>query len=139
MKTLRSDKRISYLRAALGVALIFSLAGCATTAPVTTPTGTGTPLTTVQVDVLNGLKTIRSGVEAAVKVFNAGYQVGDFTDKQRTDLSILYAKYQQADAIAANLLVTTTDTTPAEIVGHVTMIAGDVIKFVQSLNPGANP
>ena len=84
----------------------------------------------------NSLQTIRTSVEVSLKVFNAGYQAGQFNDLQRTQLATLYGKYTAADKIAAEALLATTTTDPAAIVAQVTIIASDVLKFVQSLKGG---
>jgi hypothetical protein len=86
---------------------------------------------------LNSLQGIRDAVTTSLKVFNAGYQAGQFTDAQRTQLQVLYQKYLDADKIAAEALgVTTSATDPAAIIQQVTIFAGDVMKFVQSLKKG---
>jgi len=119
-----THRRYSCLRAA-GVqlaALIFLLvaSGCATT-------------TTAQQNAFNGLKTIRVGVEATLGIFNAGYQAGTYSEAQRTQLKGLYEKYLAADTIAANTLKATTTTDPGTIISQVTVVAADVIRFIQSL------
>ena len=111
-------------RAIAASAGILLLIACATT-------------TTAQLDAFNALKTIRVSVVAAVGVFNAGYQAGQFTEAQRTSLETLYNKYIAADAVAATALQATTTTDPTAIVQSVTVLAGDVLKFVQLLRPPA--
>lgn len=88
---------------------------------------------TAQQNAFNGLKTIRVGVEGALTVFNAGYQAGIYTEAQRTQLQTLYVKYLAADKIAAEALGASLQTDPATIVGKVTVVAADVIRFVQLL------
>jgi cobalamin biosynthesis Mg chelatase CobN len=109
-------------RALVVLAVVLTLASCATT-------------NTVQLDAFNGLKTIRISVLAATTVFKAGYDAGQFSEAQRTQLGELYNKYLAADTIAATTLQTTTTTDPAQIVGQVTILAGEVLKFVSSLSP----
>jgi hypothetical protein len=111
-------------RAAACVAALIFLSSCATT-------------TTAQQDVFNGLKTVRAGVEATLKVFNAGYQAGTYSDAQRTQLSVLYGKYLAADRIAAEALAATTTVDPGQILAQVTVLAADVINFVQTLKGSA--
>lgn len=84
----------------------------------------------------NSLKTLRASVEASLKVFNAGYQAGQFSEFQRSQVGVLYDKYLAADRIAAQALATTTETDPAAIVARVTIIAAEVLKFVQTLKTG---
>lgn len=125
MNQSRAHTRVLLPRAGAFLALIFLLvaSGCATT-------------TTAQQDAFNGLKTIRVGVEASLKVFNAGYQAGTYSELQRTQVGNLYAKYLAADKIAAEALGATMTTDPATIVARVTVLAGDVISFVQNLRQG---
>jgi hypothetical protein len=83
---------------------------------------------------LNSLQGIRESVVASVKVFNTGYQAGQFNELQRTQLGTLYTKYLAADKIAAEALGATTvggDTNA--LVSQVTIVAADVLRFVQSL------
>lgn len=112
----------------LSLALVIALV-----APPFSPVAcTTTQVATAQTDALNGLKTIRASVEAAVKIFNVGYQAGTYNEAQRTQLGILYAKYLAADTATATALnVSTSDT--ATIVANVTSLAGAVLTFVQSL------
>lgn len=124
MNQSRAHTRVLLPRAGAFLALIFLLAACKTTTPA-------------QVDAFNGLKTLRVSVEASLKVFNAGYQAGTYTELQRTQVGNLYAKYLAADKIAAGLLGATTHADPAQVLADVTVVAGDVIRFVQSLKGGA--
>jgi hypothetical protein len=82
---------------------------------------------------LNSLQTTRAAVEAAVKVFNTGYQSGQYGEIPRTQLKTLYSQYLAADTVAANLLTATTETNISAVIGDVTVAAGNVIAFVQSL------
>lgn len=107
-------------RVALLIVIMLVASGCATT-------------TTAQQNAFNGLKTIRVGVEGALAVFNAGYQAGTYTEAQREKLRALYTKYLAADKIAAEALLATTTTDPATIVSRITVVAADVIRFVQEL------
>jgi hypothetical protein len=107
--------------------LVLALASC--TASTTTTVGVGA----VRQDVFNGLKTIRIGVEGALAVFNAGYQAGTYSEAQRTALGALYQKYLLADTAAADALKATSTTDPATIIGGVTVVAADVIRFIQAL------
>lgn len=102
--------------------LITFLAACASATP--------------QRVALNSLQGIRDTVTASLSVFNAGYQAGQFSEEQRTSLGILYGKYIAADTFAANALIVTTSTDTSAIVGQVTIVASDVIKFVQALKGG---
>jgi hypothetical protein len=120
MNALRSSYR---LRAIAGAVALTFLTSCATT-------------TTAQQDAFKGLKTIRVGVEATLKVFNVGYQAGTYSELQRTQVGNLYAKYLAADKIAAEALSATTTTDPGAIIAQVTAIAGDVVNFVTSLKKG---
>lgn len=126
MKDTPRHTRVLLPRAGAFLALIFLLAasGCATT-------------TTAQQDAFNGLKTLRAGVEGTLKVFNAGYQAGTYSELQRTQVGVLYAKYLAADKIAAQALATTTLTDPAQIISNTTVIAADVINFIRNLKSGA--
>src|SRR5271169_1011258 len=110
--------------AASAVILALLIAGCATT-------------TTAQLDAFNALKTIRVSVVAAVGVFNVGYQAGQFNEVQRTQLGTLYNKYIAADAVAATALQATTTTDPTTIVQSVTVLAADVLNFIQLLKTPA--
>jgi hypothetical protein len=86
---------------------------------------------------LNSLQGIRDSVVTAVKVFNVGYQAGQYNDTQRAQLQVLYQKYLDADKIAAEALgATTVVGDPNSVVQQVTILAGDVMKFVQSLKKG---
>jgi hypothetical protein len=111
------------LRIAPALALILLVTACATTTPA-------------QVDAFNGLKTVRAGVEATLKVFNAGYQAGTYTELQRTQVGNLYAKYLAADKIAATLLGASVHADPGQVIADVTVAAGDLVKFIQSLKGG---
>ena len=111
-------------RAIAASAGILLLLACATT-------------TTAQLDAFNALKTVRASVVAAVGVFNAGYQAGQFNEVQRTQLGTLYNKYIAADAVAATALSATTTTDPTLIVQNVTVLAGDVLNFINLLKPPA--
>ena len=113
------------LAVALLAAALVSLA-CATT-------------TTAQLDAFKALQTIRTSVVAAVGVFNQGYQSGQFTEVQRTQLGVLYNKYVAADAVAATALQATTTTDPTTIVQTVTALAGDVLNFVSLLKNQPTP
>lgn len=93
----------------------------------------------VQLDTFNGLKTIRASVTATLGVFNAGYQAGQFNEIQRTQLQTLYTKYLAADTVAATALGATTLTDPTQIIQQVTILAGDVLKFVNALKTGVGP
>lgn len=86
---------------------------------------------------LNSLETTRAAVEATVKVFNSGYQAGQFSDAQRTQLKTLYGQYLITDTAAANLLAATTEVNVNALVSDVTVAAGKVIEFVQTLKKGA--
>lgn len=122
MNQLRDPRGFSYARARAFLALIFLLtaSACATQ-------------NAAQQDAFKALKTIRVSVEASLTVFNAGYQAGTYTEAQRAQLRTLYSKYLAADKIAAESLGVTLTTDPTVIVSQVTVLAGDVIKFVQSL------
>ena len=122
LKSRCEGRRQNTVRLAL-ISLLVLSAACATT-------------NTAQLDAFNGLKTIRVSVVAAVGVFNAGYQAGQFNDTQRTQLGVLYNKYLAADTIAATTLQATTTADPTQIVSNVTLLAGDVLRFVQSLKAG---
>ena len=91
---------------------------------------------TPQRAAFNSLQTIRTSVEASLKVFNVGYQSGQFNEVQRTQLGTLYGKYLAADKIAAETLQATTTADPNVIVAQVTIVAGDVLRFVQQLKAG---
>jgi hypothetical protein len=82
---------------------------------------------------LNTLQGIRDTVTTSVKVFNVGYQAGQFSEQQRTDLKVLYNKYLAADTAAATALLSVTDTQASAILSDVTILANAVIQFVQSL------
>ena len=89
---------------------------------------------------LNTLESIRAAALAAVKTFNVGYQAGQFSEVQRTQLGILYGKYQKADTIAAEgIAAASAGTDYTQLVAGVTVFAGDLIKFVQSLKAGGPP
>lgn len=106
--------------AALPLAALIFLAACAGVTP--------------QRVALNSLQGIRDSVTTSVKVFNVGYQAGQFNELQRTQLGTLYNKYIAADKIAAEALgATTVGSDPSAILGQVTVLAGDVIKFVNTL------
>src|SRR5271169_2123823 len=109
---------------AASAVILVLLSACATT-------------TTAQLDAFNALKTIRVSVVAAVNVFNVGYQAGQFNEVQRTELGTLYNKYIAADAVAATALQATTTTDPATIVQSVTVLAADVLNFIQLLKTPA--
>src|SRR5271169_160007 len=109
---------------AASAVILVLLSACATT-------------TTAQLDAFNALKTIRVSVVAAVGVFDAGYNAGQFNELQRTELGTLYNKYLAADAVAATALQATTTTDPTTIVQNVTALAGEVLTFVQLLKPPA--
>lgn len=114
--------QVEPLRRAAFVAVALSILACATVTP--------------QRIAFNSLKTVRTTVESSLKVFNAGYQAGTYTELQRTQLGILYGKYLAADKIAAETLLATTTKDPAAIVAQVTIIASDVLKFIESLKSG---
>jgi hypothetical protein len=109
-------------RLAVAVLALLALVSCATAAG-----------NTAKLDVFNGLKTIRVGVEGAVAVFNVGYQAGTYSEAQRTQLGLLYQKYLLADKAAADALMATSTSDPGEIVSRVTVVAADVIRFIQAL------
>ena len=81
---------------------------------------------------INSLQGIRDTVTTSLKVFNAGYQAGQFTEQQRTDLGVLYDKYLAADKIAAEALLPV-GSDPNAILSQLTLVASNVIEFVQSL------
>ena len=86
---------------------------------------------------LNTMQSIRAAVEESLKVFNAGYQAGQFSDAQRAQLGGLYQKYLDADRIAGEaLLAASSGTDYTAMVARVTVVAGDVIKFVNTLKGG---
>ena len=130
-----------FLRA-ISLALVLSLGLVTSVAVVTTQIGctstTLTPAQQVQLDAFNGLKTIRASVTTAVGVFNAGYQAGQFSEAQRTSLQTLYSKYLAADNVAAAALSATTLTDPVQIISQVTVLASDVLKFINALK-GVSP
>lgn len=92
------------------------------------------PGVTPQRVALNSLQGIRDAVTTGLRVFNAGYQAGQYTDAQRDQLKVLYEKYLIADKVAAEALATTAATgDPVLLIQSVTIVAGDVLRFVQSL------
>ncbi len=90
---------------------------------------------------LNSLQGIRDSVTTSLKVFNAGYQANQpgFGEIQRTKLQTLYGKYLAADKVAAEALAVTTAANQTDLVASVTVLAADVIRGVQSLQPAAAP
>lgn len=84
---------------------------------------------------LNTLQAVRATVVTAVQTFNVGYQSGQFSEQNRTDLGVLYNKYLTADTAAAQALLVVTDTQASAIAANVTNLANDVILFVQALKP----
>jgi hypothetical protein len=108
-----------------------------TASPFSPVACTSTQTATAQTTAFQALQTIRVSVESAVKVFNVGYQSGQYTDAQRLQLGLLYNKYLAADTVAAQALtVSTSDSTT--IVGNITQLAAAVLNFVQTLQ-GVKP
>jgi hypothetical protein len=130
-----------FLRA-ISLALVLTFVTVGTAGVVVTEVGCATagltPAQQIQLDAFNGLRTIRASVTTAVGVFNAGYQAGQFTEVQRTQLQALYSKYLAADTLAATALGSTTLTDPTQIVAQVTVLAGDILKFINVLK-GVSP
>lgn len=116
MRQMRQIKRV-----VTPLILVAFLAACASASP--------------QRVALNSLQGIRDTVTTSLKIFNAGYQAGQFTEQQRTNLNVLYDKYLAADKIAAEALLPV-GSDPNVILAEVTLVASDVIKFVQSLKGG---
>ncbi len=106
------------LIAAAAVALVFSLSGCASSAPRL---------------AFNTVDSAVVAVQTGLSGFNACYQSGKCTDDQRARLKVLYERFQTAAESASHGVEAASEADVASRLAALSAAAEDLLRFVEEV------